>query len=350
MDDSSYTRKLSTKYYYLDPIDPLPLIGRIGLNVFTLSINTPWVIYRRAGQIGRVLRGEKCKLLIGCSGDLYDLPAACLASWFTNVPFVPYLFDDYANQWTGFYRSIAKWLEPQIIKRAKGIIVPNEYLKNEYKARYGVNSTVINNPTFLPDLEDLDRRNKIFNDQDINIVYTGAIYHAHYDAFHNLIDAIGRVKREDVKLHIYTAQPESELRQVGIEGGMIEYHPHVKDTEVPRVLRQADILFLPLAFNSPIPEVIKTSAPGKTGEYLAVGRPIIVHAPEDTFISRFFKTNGCGVVVDKRDPKLLAEQIGRLISNEEVGKEMSGAARRVAESVFSVDKMKNIFFGLINSF
>jgi hypothetical protein len=51
---------------------------------------------------------------------------------------------------------------------------------------------------------------------------------------------------------------------------MVVRHPHIPQSRVAAILRQADVLFLPLAFRSPIQEVIRTSAPGKMGEYLAV--------------------------------------------------------------------------------
>ena len=41
---------------------------------------------------------------------------------------------------------------------------------------------------------------------DLKIVYTGAIYEAHFTAFHNLIAAIEKTGIPNLKLHIYTPQ------------------------------------------------------------------------------------------------------------------------------------------------
>ncbi len=345
----TYSRKLSGKYYYLNPIPHLPIIKHFKLHILSNIITAPWVYLRRVKQIYEVIKKEKCNMLIACTGDLYDLPAAYLASKMTRVTFVIYLFDDYAYQWTGRYRSISKRLEPIVIKHAKAVIVPNEYMQKEYIKRYNVYCTVIRNPSPLPDLDELDSVSQDFNDKEINIVYTGSIYHAHYDAFHNLIAAIKLMQREDVKLHIYAAQTESELKRNGISGTMVKYHHHIRESEVLKVLRQGDILFLPLAFNSTIPEVIKTSAPGKTGEYLSVGRPILVHAPQDSFVSWYFRKNRCGMVVDKNDHVILAEEINKLVSNEQMQADLSKSARKVAERDFSLEKIKTVFLEFINS-
>lgn len=344
-----YTRRLPGRYYHLKPVFQLPLINRFNLYAFSLTVNTPWTISRRAAQISKILRREKCDVLIACSGDLYDLPAACLASRLTGVHLVLYLFDDYTYQWTGLYRLFSKPIERYTIKYAKAVILPNEYMQEAYRTRYGARSTIIRNPARVPDLDSLDRAERVFSDKETNIVYTGAVYHAHYDAFQNLIGALRRLNKKDVKLHIYTAQPEEELRRNGIEGAMVVYHPHIEESMVPKVLRHADILFLPLSFNSTIREVIRTSAPGKTGEYLASGRPILVHAPRDSFVSWFFRKEGCGLVVDRSDQELLAQEIAMLISDEGVRSELGGVARKVAESEFGVERIRKKFSELINS-
>ena len=345
--NDSISSKLSGRYYHLNPVFQLPILNYSKLFALNIAFNALLGIYNRAKQIQKILQKEKCKLLIACTGDLYDLPAACLVSKWLKIPFVPYIFDDYAYQWTGFYRSISKRLEPIILKRAKAVIVPNEYMQKEYIQRYGLRSTVIYNSCPLPDLEELDKADRVFNNHEINIVYTGAIYHANYDAFRNLITAIQQLKRSDIKLHLYTAQPESDLKRNDISGPMVVYHPHINQSEVPKVLRQATVLFLPLAFDSPIPEVIKTSAPGKIGEYLSVGRPILVHAPDDSFLSWYFHTNHCGVVVDKDDTKILSQEINKLISDDEMQMELGRHARSMAERDFSIDKMQANFLGLL---
>lgn len=226
--------------------------------------------------------------------------------------------------------------------------MPNEYLRNEYKMRYGVDSTIIRNPCIIQEIDELEKSDSFFDENEINIVYTGAIYHAHYDAFRNLINALSLIEGSNLRLHIYTAQSESELIQAGITGSNVIYHPHIPQTEVPGTLRQAQILFLPLAFNSTIPEVIKTSAPGKIGEYLSVGRPILVHAPRDSFVSWYFSSNNCGIVVDDNNVTSLVEGIDKIISNVNLRREFGERAIAQAKKDFDVRNIRLKFNELIN--
>lgn len=337
---------LPANYHYLPKVRQLPPVANKILSALFICINTLWVVFRRSRQIEEVAKREGCESLVACTGDFYDLPATFLACRRLKIGFIPYIFDDYAYQWLGFRRRIAKQVEPVLLKGAAAIIVPNEYLQKEYVERHGINSTVIHNPCPLPDLEQLDATPRIFQG-GINIVYTGAIYHAHYDAFLNLVEALKLLNRPEIKLHLFTAQAERDLEDQGITGPHVVYHPHVPQREVDRILRQADVLFLPLAFSSPIPEVIRTSAPGKTGEYLAAGRVTLVHAPADSFVSWYFRDNVCGIVVDSEDPVRLAEALTIMVNDQCGTLEIATRARKMAERDFDLEVVHKAFISLL---
>lgn len=345
----SVSQRLPARYYRLKQSMRMPEIDVPGISSLATAVNSRLVVAQRARQIEKIANKEACDFLVACSGDIYDIPAAYHASRRLNIDLILYIFDDYIYQWTGYRRSAAKRFENTVMKHVRAVIVPNEHLQKAYRDRYGIQSTVIHNPCPLPDLEALDKETNIFDNQGINIVYTGAVYHAHYDAFRNLIAAIKSLKRTDVKLHIYTAQPESELTRQGISGPMVVYHRHISESAVPLVLRSADILFLPLAFKSPIPEVIRTSSPGKMGEYLSSGKAVLVHAPEGSFVSWYFRNNKCGLVVDKDDPGLLAEGLHKLLAAPEARLQLGKSGRSAAERDFSIEANRKIFFGLIDS-
>jgi glycosyltransferase involved in cell wall biosynthesis len=335
--------RLPARTHYLGPAFRLNVTDRLRLSDAVVPVNTAFEVVHRARQILRVVREESCDLVLACSGDLCDLPAAYLASRWAQVPCIAYMFDDYAYQWTGVFRSISRRLEPMVLKKVKGVIVPNEHLQREYGRRYGILSKVIRNPCLLPDIAALDLEDRVFDPEGIHIVYTGAVYHAHYDAFRNLVSAIEGLGRPDVRLHLYTSQPEAEIARIGIRGPAVSIHPHILPSQVPGVLRQASILFLPLGFDTPIPEVIRTSAPGKTGEYLSAGRPILVHAPGDSFLSWYFRENRCGIVVDRSDADQLSSAIGTLLADETLRSDLGARARSAAERDFDLEAVRPRF-------
>jgi glycosyltransferase involved in cell wall biosynthesis len=189
--------------------------------------------------------------------------------------------------------------------------------------------------------------NRADTPHDQKIVYTGAIYDAHFTAFHNLISAIKKTGIPNLKLHIYTPQSISYLKKNNITGP-VEIHKHLPNSQMPVIQRDADILFLPLAFNSPYPEIIKTSAPGKIGEYLAAKKPVLVHAPSDSFISWYFRKYNCGCVVDEDDSEQLAQEIIRLLSDTEMQKLFSENAYSRAKDDFDLPVAQKKIYDLLN--
>lgn len=337
---SSAAAKLQPALHFPAPTDSWFFSGSIVLNTW-LGIRS------RSRQIEAIVRHRGCQLIVVCSGDICDLPAAALAARRTGIPLLPYMFDDYRWQWTGFYRRLSRRLESFVLQQASGIIVPNEFLAEEYGRRCQKPVVIVRNPALLPELEILDQSPRILDEGSVNVVYTGSVYRAHYDAFRNLIGAIERLGRSDVKLHIFTAQSAEDLKVNGIGGAVVIHHPHQPPNDVARLQRQADLLFLPLAFSSPIPEVIRTSAPGKMGEYLAAGRPILVHAPADSFVSWYFCRHGCGIVVDHSDPVRLAETMQEIFSDFDQRERLGRQARACAERDFSIGKAQADFAGFI---
>jgi glycosyltransferase involved in cell wall biosynthesis len=220
--------------------------------------------------------------------------------------------------------------------------VPNLLLRSEYQRRYGVESTVVHNACEIAEPAERCDIQRSGDEGGSRIVYTGAIYHANHDAFRNLLAALQQLGRPNVKLHLYTSQARTELEREDIRGP-IEYHNHIPPPQVAEAQRCADILFLPLAFHSGIPEAIRTAAPGKMGEYLASMRPILVHAPEDSFVSRYFKEHECGVVVDRNEIAALAGALEKLLDDARLRERVVRNARERALVDFGLDNAQRAF-------
>lgn len=286
---------------------------------------------------------------MGCTGDLLDPPAAFIASRDLNLPFILYAFDYYSRQWTDpILRSFADSQEEAIVHGAAGIIAPNECLGMEYLQRYGIHTTVIHNPFDLAAYEMNISSEPVARDPaEVKIVYTGAVYEAHYSAVRNLISAIKTRQTPGLKLHIYTPQSEHRLETNGISGPVV-IHKHLPNNLMANIQHEANLLFLPLAFGSGYPDIIRTSAPGKMGEYLASGTPVLVHAPKDSFVSWYFEKYRCGLVVAENDPTLLAKAIEHLTTDEKLCKELTQNARIQAKTDFNAQNARRLFIELIN--
>ena len=298
----------------------------------------------RVARIFQVLREERPRVLVVCSGDLVDLPAGFIAARVAGIPLLAYMFDDYRNQhYRPVEREAAGVLERMSLRGARSVVVPNEFAADAYTARYGLTPRIVRNMVDAAHLAMAPQATWPRAAGEVHVVYTGGIYHAQTDSFARLVDALTSWDRpERVTLHIYSAQTPAQIAAAGIPPGAT-LHQAVAAAEMPSVLRQADVLFLPLAFASGIPEVIRTSSPGKLGEYLASGAPILAHAPRDSFLTWYLRKHNCGIVCDSPDVGELRRAFALLVDDAELRSTVTTNAVACARRDFNAEDARASF-------
>ena len=296
-----------------------------------------------------ILKREGCACVVGCSADLFDPYCTYLACKKLQVPFIFYAFDDYVAQYLNqndlFF---SQKYGPEILKNADIVLVPNEFLRDCYYAQYKINAIVIHNPVKLKDYEMVNTISKR-SDKELSIVYTGAIYEAHYDAFSNLNKAIEQLSDLKIIFNIYSDQ---ELpKEILSERNHIIYHKHQHNSLMPLIQKEADLLFLPLAFHSVYEDhIIDTASPAKMGEYLAAKKPILVHAPSNSFVVWYFKKYNCGAVADSENIDDLSEKLRQILTNSSFQNEITNNAWERACQDFDEIKVQSQFFEILNGY
>lgn len=119
--------------------------------------------------------------------------------------------------------------------------------------------------------------------------------------------------------------------------------------ELVKAQRQADILFLPQAFESTAPEMIRHNMPTKVMEYLVSGRPILVHSPADSYLTWLARQEGFALVVDQPGITALANAIDELISNTTLQATLVANALNFARKRDSSHLWRNLYLALFNS-
>jgi len=307
-------------------------------------------VWHRARGIERAIVRHRCSTVVACTGgDLVDLPGAIIATERTGIPCVLHYFDDYRSQWkipnpawsTRWMERNGASIEAEVLRKASGVVVPNELLKSELSQRVSSPIAIIRNPVQLDLYQTLRDAVPARDNSPLrrwSIAYTGSIYEAQLDAVRNCARGLDllRSRGVDVRLHLYTAQSEASLHAQGIPD-TVHVHPTVKPLDASRVQCEVDILLLPLAFVTRYPELIRSSSPGKLGEYLASGRPILVHAPADCFLSRFASDQRWGLVCDTPDEARIADSVERIIRDSQLRTELSqkalAASQQFSEAV-----------------
>jgi hypothetical protein len=82
------------------------------------------------------------------------------------------------------------------------------------------------------------------------------------------------------------------------------------------------------------------------GEFLASGRPLLVHAPAETFLVHHIRKHDAGTVVDAPDPERLAAALDQIIARpEEVAHKVENALR-LAE-IYRASTARELFRALL---
>lgn len=343
-----YSEKLPARYFRLPRPRFLKRGYRFGLARVRQHVNMLLAVFQHARNIAVIVNQESCGAVLACTGDVTLLPAGYLASRWRRLPFYAFIIDHYSyREWGDSIAPFwARLFEPWLIRGADVVICGNEIIRDDLNKHYGIDATVIHNSFDISPYESEWQRPSA--NGEVKIVFTGEIYDAHYDAFRNLVTAIESLKRSNIKLHLYTNRSREDLKRLGIEGRPIVCHEPRNQTEMPGIQRQADLLFLPLAFDSPYPNLVRTSSTTKLGEYLAARRPVLVHAPTDSFVSWYNRQHKCGVVVDESNPAKLAESIELILNDPDLRQSLSDNAWQRACIDFDLSNARSTFAKLVN--
>jgi len=344
-----HIQPLETRYYRLPVARTRYLHGNKWLLLGSALAGAGAGIAHRAVHIARVARRERCRAIVAFTGDFHDLPAALIAGRLLGLPLYVYMCDYYSHRelYEPARRKLSPIIERIVVRGAARVICGTDTLADALADRYDIEPAVIHHPVDLSLYNLTSTAPHVMISQPARIVYTGTLYEAQLDAAQNLLAALDQLHRRPAVLHIYGGQSAEELQERGLAGKLV-VHPHAAGREIAAIQEGADVLFLPLAFRSQYPEVVRTSAPMKFGEYLAAGGPILVHAPANAFISEYCRRHDCAVVIEDPDPRSLLPAIEALIADDALRARLIRNARQRAAHDFSLDVARARFCRLLN--
>ncbi|MFH1776625.1 MAG: glycosyltransferase [Candidatus Omnitrophota bacterium] len=303
-------RALKGKYFFPDKqsyngLNPIIYNISVLCDVLFISLKGLWIVKK-----------EKIDNILALSNRGAYLVSAFFIAKLMHRNFFIFFTDAYEQlPRYKIEKVMQRLLEKPMLKSAEKLFVLNEFLAGHYSQKYRIRPEVLPVPIETKlDTVPTAAMSAQENRTTKKIVFTGMVYWAQMEAIKNLTDVVNSLNDGRVKLFIYTASAPEELRKQGIRGGNIKicFAPR---KELGDICKQADILFLPLSFNVPYPLLIKTASTTKLPEYLAAGRPILVHAPRDSFVSYYAEKEGFGYVVCDNSPGQLKEAVLRLLED-----------------------------------
>ena len=265
-------------------------------------------INKTARTVARLVKKHGCGAVVGVYPDISFLAVAFRAAQMAGVPFVPYLHDTVAEAMKGrMSAAFAARLQDQIFATCQDTFVMSEGMADMYRAKYNLETRplVHSYPEDIPTEPPTEPPNgKGF--------WSGDIYAINKQA---MVRVYSAMRDKKIELTIASRQQPQTLQNMGFDRGGIKNTFFSDRTELVSALREQS--FLILALDQPDEAVIhadelSTIFPTKTIEYLASGRPILLHCPEHYFLARFCLRHDCAEVVADPSPGALTSAFDRL--------------------------------------
>ena len=134
--------------------------------------------------------------------------------------------------------------------------------------------------------------------------------------------------------------PDKEKEDARTKGICLGFMPPEKAAEV---LAGADALLVVMSFEKEHELFMRTSFTTKFLDYVAFGKPVILWGPPYCTPSRLAKKEDAAVVVTQPGPENVVAEARRLMMDPEAVTKLASASRMLYRSVFSPDRLQEIF-------
>jgi glycosyltransferase involved in cell wall biosynthesis len=274
---------------------------------------------------------------------------------YLSIPTVIHMMDDwpstisksglFVNYWS---KKIDKELKV-LLDRMDLFLSISSPMSSEYNKRYNKNFLAFHNPVELDTWTPYCKTNFKLEADHVRILYSGRIGIGITESLIEIATVIDAINKSWGKIKLYIQSPSSdiEVRRRLQNFDCIVLNPVVEYSKLPYIFSQADLLVIANDFDKEGIDFLRYSMPTKVTEYMASGTPVLVYAPYETAVSRFFEEYGCGCCVTEQDPEKLNKALELMISSEEYRKQLSQKAVSLAKDLFDADKVKNEFQQLL---
>jgi len=265
-----------------------------------------------------VIKRQRVKTVISIIQGRYYL-AAALAAWVTRTPHIVMVHDNFvsgnfaASTFTG---GMGRRLTKRTLWNAAHIYAVSPEMQRLVLDECGMQSELqLPSTTIRPRQQDGHTLRD--NGSGPVILFAGTVGYTVKDCLDLLVSTImkGMLKKyglPNARLHLCTPLTDAEILTFGWSSPGITNGGWVSQSELPTVLANADILFLPYSFSPGARKAVETAFPSKIADYLAAGKPILVLGPKYSSLVRYAREQGFAEIVEEFSSSTLARTIRKI--------------------------------------
>lgn len=147
-----------------------------------------------------------------------------------------------------------------------------------------------------------------------------------------------QVRGRPVRVNVIGAVAPGEAKP-----GCIRYFGWRSPAETVEILSQFDILYLPIRFMSGLSDAPALGLPAAFSQYLAAGRPIMLHGPATAAASDYLRRHEAGCVVPDHHAAAIYNALCRLVDSPSEYRRLGKAAGQAFKRDFALTAVRSNF-------
>lgn len=278
-----------------------------------------------------------------------------------GIPYVTHIMDDWLAHWeAGIRPANADEREParqlkrneltrRLFAGASERQVISRMMADSYQQRYGHRFEVVHNAI---DLAHWDLGPRDYERQGpFRILYTGAIWWniqmPTLRIFGEVIDELAN-QGHNIRLEIYT-HPNFEKQYAAqiARPPHVEFKGLVPYEKMPRLMREADALLVPVTFDEDLLVYARYSMPTKVPEYMISGTPVILYGPPDAAPVDYALREQWGYPITEPDRENLKQRLIELMNSRQAREAAGRPARLLARKRHDLRTVREDFWAQI---
>ncbi len=291
-------------------------LGRLAYLNHLLVRPSPAALAHRVQELG-----IKKALIFGPGPDLIVYSASFLRRS-TGLEAAIYLLDDPRPAIRASRNPVLRLLASsklrELLQLCQKRFVISEPFRDRFEGDFGLTFGVLPPPIRDDAFEEfrsrpLERRSP---DGQFRIFLGGTLaahYHSSLRSLAKAVEHFASMTGTRCKVVVCGREPLETFYRLGFTAEQIEHLGWLESSrQVIQLESECDCLFLACVFDSGFRDFFELSFPGRSREYLMAGPPIVVHAPANSAVARYFRQQQIDFVCDSLDPAVLADSLVKI--------------------------------------
>jgi glycosyltransferase involved in cell wall biosynthesis len=268
-----------------------------------------------------------------------------------NIPYAIHIMDDsvkYINHSVILGKMFQRQVEAsfeRLISNARVRMCISEAMADEYYSRYGKNFSSFRNPIDIENWLSHQKKDMSAGSESLKIFYNGRLSSPTFFSLIDMCHVVNELNMEgkNVELHIYTHDSNAAFNKIIKNLKGVKICKTVAVEEIPGLIQQYDIFFLCLDFDMKAQKYSQFSISTRTSEGMISAVPILLYAPANTAMFKYFDKHEAGCLVGESDSVKLEMAVMKLWNDTAYRSRISSNAVKTVMSDSDSIKVREAF-------